>query len=126
MKEFNPDDYENNSRRNSGRGGKRISGRRTTDRKDSGRFDRRPSPSNRGDFRPRFSEERSMHKVTCDSCGESCEVPFRPTPGKPVFCDACFKKNKNPGSENRNNQFSSELAQINEKLNKILEALEVD
>ena len=124
MKEFNPDDYENTSRRNSGRGGKRVPGRRNSDRKDSGRSDRR-SP-NRRDFRPRSSEEHSMHKVTCDSCGESCEVPFRPTAGKPVFCDACFKKNKNPGPENRTNQFSRELSEINKKLNKILEALKVN
>lgn len=120
MKEFNPDDYESTGRRSSGRGGKRSSSR-NFDRKDSGGFERKPS--SRRDFRPRFSEDRSMHKVTCDSCGEICEVPFRPTAGKPVFCDACFKKNKNPGSENRNNQFSSELAQINEKLNRILEVL---
>lgn len=124
MKEFNPGDYENTGRRKSGRGSKKIPGRRNFDQKDLGRSDRRPF--NRKDFRPRFSEERSMHKVTCDSCGESCEVPFRPTAGKPIYCDACFKKNKNPGSENRNNQFSSELAQINEKLNRILEALKVD
>ena len=94
MKEFNPDDYENTGRRNSGRGSKRISGRRNFDRKDSERSDKRPS-NNRRDFRPRFSEERSMHKVTCDSCGESCEVPFKPTKGKPIYCDACSKKNKN-------------------------------
>ena len=125
MKEFNPDDYENTGRRNPGRVGKRIPGRRNFDRKDlRGRSDRRSS--NRRDFRPKSSEERSIHKVTCDSCGESCEVPFKPTVGKPVFCDACFKKKKNSGPENRTNQFSSELAQINEKLNKILEALKVD
>lgn len=124
MKEFNPDDYENTGRRSSGRAGRRGPSRRNTDRKDSGRFDRRPSI--RKDFRPRFSEDRSMHKVTCDSCGESCEVPFKPTVGKPVYCDACFKKNKSSGSENRANQSSMELAQINEKLDRILEALKVD
>lgn len=124
MKDFNPDDYENTGRRSSGGAGRRGSSRRNSDQKDSGRFDRRPS--NRKDFRPRFSEDRSMHKVKCDSCGESCEVPFRPTAGKPVFCDACFKKNKGPGSENKYNQPSKELAQINEKLDKILEALKVN
>jgi len=126
MKEFNPDDYEGTGRRSSGRAGRRGSSRRDSDQKNSRRFDRRPSPSIRKDFRPRFSEDRSMHKVTCDSCGESCEVPFKPTAGKPVFCDACFKKNKPLGLENKHNQSSRELAQINEKLDKILEALKVN
>jgi len=124
MKEFNPDDYEGTGRRSSGRSGRRGQDRRNSNQKDSGRFDRRPSI--RKDFRPRFSEDRSMHKVTCDSCGESCEVPFKPTKGKPIYCDACFKKNKNSGPENRTNQSSRELAQINEKLDRILEALKVN
>ena len=32
----------------------------------------------------------TMHKVTCDECGSGCEVPFRPSSDKPVFCDSCF------------------------------------
>ena len=32
----------------------------------------------------------SMHQTTCDSCGRSCEVPFKPTSGKPIFCSNCF------------------------------------
>ena len=37
---------------------------------------------------------REMHKTTCSDCGKQCEVPFKPTSGKPVFCQDCFKKNK--------------------------------
>ena len=29
-------------------------------------------------------------RVTCDSCGSKCEVPFKPTSNKPVYCDDCF------------------------------------
>ena len=29
-------------------------------------------------------------KATCSKCGDTCEVPFRPTSGKPVFCRNCF------------------------------------
>ncbi|MFA5392173.1 MAG: CxxC-x17-CxxC domain-containing protein [Candidatus Paceibacterota bacterium] len=32
----------------------------------------------------------TMHQAVCDQCGKPCEVPFRPTAGKPVYCDACF------------------------------------
>ena len=35
---------------------------------------------------------REMHKATCSECGEECEVPFKPTEGKPVRCSECFKK----------------------------------
>ena len=40
-------------------------------------FDRRP---------------REMHKATCADCGQKCEVPFKPTEGKPVRCRDCFSK----------------------------------
>ena len=39
-------------------------------------------------------EERKMFKATCSDCGEECEVPFEPTPGKPVRCKDCFMKNR--------------------------------
>jgi|GEM_PF-237422 len=59
--------------------------------------DRGGRPSFGGDRggRPSFSgrDDRSvsMHRVNCDECSKSCEVPFKPTHGKPVFCDDCFK-----------------------------------
>ncbi|HEY0979938.1 MAG TPA: CxxC-x17-CxxC domain-containing protein [Candidatus Paceibacterota bacterium] len=31
-----------------------------------------------------------MYKATCAECSKTCEVPFRPTSGKPVFCNDCF------------------------------------
>ena len=39
-------------------------------------------------------EDREMHKATCSDCGAECEVPFKPTEGKPVRCQDCFKKNR--------------------------------
>jgi len=39
-------------------------------------------------------EEREMHKATCSDCGKECEVPFKPTEGKPVRCGDCFRKNR--------------------------------
>ena len=32
----------------------------------------------------------TMHKAICSECGNSCEVPFRPTGDKPIFCNDCF------------------------------------
>ncbi|MDP3989883.1 MAG: DNA-directed RNA polymerase [archaeon] len=37
---------------------------------------------------------REMHKATCSECGNECEVPFKPTEGKPVYCRDCFNKRK--------------------------------
>lgn len=31
-----------------------------------------------------------MHHARCSECGKDCEVPFKPTNGKPVFCKECF------------------------------------
>ncbi len=37
---------------------------------------------------------REMHKAVCTECGQECEVPFKPTEGKPVFCRECFAKKR--------------------------------
>jgi CxxC-x17-CxxC domain-containing protein len=42
-----------------------------------------------------------MHKAVCSNCGSSCEVPFRPSGDKPVYCNDCFSK-KGGGSSDRN------------------------
>jgi CxxC-x17-CxxC domain-containing protein len=33
-----------------------------------------------------------MFEATCSACGKRCEVPFRPTGDKPVYCSECFSK----------------------------------
>jgi CxxC-x17-CxxC domain-containing protein len=38
--------------------------------------------------------QKSMTKVKCTSCGKDCEVPFKPTPGKPVYCRECFAERR--------------------------------
>jgi CxxC-x17-CxxC domain-containing protein len=94
-----------------------------------------------GDDRParRFGgdEERShrssrtleMFDVTCDKCGKECQVPFRPTRGKPVFCSDCFKKGDTSEPrrfEPRAEKPDNELQQINRKLDKIMQALDIE
>jgi CxxC-x17-CxxC domain-containing protein len=42
-------------------------------------------------FNNRFnSAPREMHKATCSKCNKECEVPFKPTEGKPVYCKECY------------------------------------
>ena len=41
-----------------------------------------------------FGGPREMHKATCSECGNECEVPFKPTEGRPVFCKNCFQSKK--------------------------------
>ena len=40
---------------------------------------------------------RNMHKATCAECGEVCEVPFRPSGDKPVYCSKCFESRRGGG-----------------------------
>jgi len=47
----------------------------------------------RGGFNKSFGP-RTMHPAKCSECGVACEVPFKPTEGKPVFCRDCYNKKK--------------------------------
>ena len=38
-----------------------------------------------------------MAEVTCSECKKQTTVPFTPTPGKPVYCDECFRKKRESG-----------------------------
>lgn len=42
-------------------------------------------------FGDRNDGPKQMHQATCSQCGQSCEVPFRPSGDRPVFCNNCFK-----------------------------------
>jgi len=39
--------------------------------------------------------ERAMHKAICADCNKECEVPFKPSGERPVYCKECFAKRKN-------------------------------
>ena len=45
----------------------------------------------------------TMHDANCDNCRKDCQVPFRPTSGKPVFCSNCFEGSR--GSDSRSEKF---------------------
>nr|MBA4404897.1 hypothetical protein [Nanoarchaeum sp.] len=40
-----------------------------------------------------------MFDVVCDKCGKDCQVPFKPTNDKPVYCSDCFSKKEESGNE---------------------------
>ena len=47
-----------------------------------------------------------MHQAICNQCGKPCEVPFRPTTGKPVYCNSCFGGKKEIGNNRGRDRFS--------------------
>lgn len=103
---------------------------------------------NRGGFKGGFGGgkdrgDREMHQATCAKCGRSCEVPFRPTGDKPVYCSDCFK-NKDGMSPRRDegksfdrpsfnarpafteHNYKEEFRALNDKLDKVLKLLTKD
>jgi len=46
-----------------------------------------------------FGGPREMHKAICAECKKECDVPFKPSGDRPVYCKDCFSKRK--GSSNR-------------------------
>lgn len=97
-------------------------------------------------FSKRFGGNRpvrhpQMHDATCSSCGKACQLPFKPTGDRPVYCRECFAKNgAGDGSFQRNDASErlafkkfdapqvaaprdNQLNAINNKLDKILELL---
>lgn len=120
---------------------------------------RKFSGDNRSEKRKKFSkrvdrdsERPSMHKTTCDDCGKNCEVPFKPTSGKPIYCSSCFEKHQDDGvnkyskersdrsykrvdtrkrsfeydKEKDMDRLKKEIGLLNKKLDKILEILTTD
>jgi CxxC-x17-CxxC domain-containing protein len=74
--------------------------------------------------RPRF-EDKQMFSASCDKCGVNCQVPFKPTPGKPVFCDACFGS-KLGDKEKNSSELNDQIKSLHIKMDKILKLLNVN
>ena len=53
--------------------------------------------------------DRTLYKATCSGCGSSCELPFKPTGERPVFCNACFGKQQSSGG--RMDRFGGERSE---------------
>ena len=71
--------------------------------------------------------EKPLYKAVCDTCGNSCEVPFRPTGEKPIYCRQCFVKPVGKGNyasaPRATEDYKEHFRMINKKLDTILKAL---
>lgn len=43
-----------------------------------------------------------MYEAVCADCKDHCEVPFRPSPDRAIYCKPCFAKRKASGNMNNN------------------------
>jgi CxxC-x17-CxxC domain-containing protein len=77
--------------------------------------------SGRDSGKSNFQEKR-MYSAICTECGNKCEVPFRPTGGKPIYCSNCFRKGDNTGGKNVK-KFKEQFELLNAKLDNILKLL---
>ena len=42
----------------------------------------------------RGRRDRILHKAVCADCHKDCEIPFKPSGERPVYCKPCFSKRK--------------------------------
>lgn len=89
----------------------------------------------RGGFGGNRGGDREMFSAVCSNCGKECQIPFKPTSGKPVYCSECFEKmgggrdSRRPGRSDFRPQSSGsdqnkvQFDAINAKLDKILSIL---
>lgn len=84
-----------------------------------------------------------MFKATCADCGNPCEVPFRPTGERPVYCNNCFGGNRGgaphggperrdfapraphpPAGDMRIDDLKRQMESVQAKLDKVLNMVE--
>ena len=130
--------------------------------KKQGGFDKNRGSSGRRNFGGSQHSKRSgnrgferpqMFDAICDECKKPCEVPFRPSGDKPVYCRECFGKKKGDFSsdypkretsssnfqqnniaraplagafieDKRNNAIENQLRVLNAKIDRIIEIIE--
>jgi CxxC-x17-CxxC domain-containing protein len=78
--------------------------------------------STKRDFAKSSFQEKRVYSAICSKCGSKCEVPFRPTGGKPIYCSNCFRKGDNTRGKNTE-QIKEQLERLNAKLDTILRLL---
>lgn len=70
--------------------------------------------------------DRPMFEAMCANCRKRCEVPFKPTGDKPVYCSDCFEKSggsMGKGSEKAVSQYKEQFDMLNSKLDRIINIL---
>jgi CxxC-x17-CxxC domain-containing protein len=46
---------------------------------------------------PSAPRDRHEAEATCTACGRATTVPFRPSPGRPIYCRECFQQRRRGG-----------------------------
>ncbi len=69
-----------------------------------------------------FQQAKPMFTAVCDRCEEKCSVPFRPIPGKPVYCPSCLGHGTQP-TRKEAAQLNEQFQALNQKLDAILKLL---
>lgn len=128
--------------------------KRDSDRPEKREFTRPNRPKKEFDRNDSGSSGRKdsgfeLHHAICDKCGIECDVPFKPTGNKPIYCRTCFRAGasesggrSNSYDRERSNNFdrrpeprdkfeskntsSEDLDRINRKLDKIMKALKIE
>ena len=67
----------------------------------------RPVPAPSTPIRHHEPPRRPMFAIICFECGKDCEIPFKPSPGRPVYFPECFAKRK---TAKMNNEVKPPLA----------------
>ena len=83
-------------------------------------YNRGSRDSNRG------SRNTEMFSAVCDECGKDCQVPFKPSSDKPIYCSSCFEKKgggRDSGNRGGGSNQNAQLEAINEKLDRLLSIL---
>ena len=80
----------------------RSSARPVEEKQHARPFQRPDHPPRQREFKQNNNyRERTLHKAICADCSKECEVPFRPTGDRPVYCRECFAKRKSGGPFNQ-------------------------
>ena len=57
-----------------------------------------PRSSQNAEAKPPAHRDRMLYEAICADCHKVCEVPFKPSEARPVYCKECFAKRKSGGS----------------------------
>jgi CxxC-x17-CxxC domain-containing protein len=83
----------------------------------------------RREFRPR-NDDKEMFDATCAECGQHCQVPFRPKPGRDIFCSDCFGRENNsepkpfvPSQASKSVNYDKHFESLHAKLDKLITLL---
>lgn len=68
--------------------------------------------------------DRQLYDAVCSKCGNRCQIPFQPRPGRQVLCSHCFEqKERGENTQQEKLHTKDDFIALHAKLDKILELL---